>query len=158
MPEPTEESLLALLRRWKCQNSICGIEHKGHPSDGKSFRSCPECGSESARTHEVFATSGLAAEIETYTVIPKKPSRGVLASMALSYDHAIFMPTQEIGGFVDGSTITIQGQTPVQIASTLTTMMKLYETISGFLSSREGTYSQMLDVALRNATDEAPIA
>lgn len=155
MTEPTEQALLAQLRRWKCINPDCGLEHSGPPDQETLCRVCPDCKGPSARTHEVLAVSGVHAAAASYVVIPKRATRGKLASMALRYDHAIFAPKQNILG------VDFGGQTPGQIAAVMTTMNQLYEEAAeqGFYRpERETDYRQLLDSYLRAANEDAPIA
>lgn len=149
--EPSEDTLIAKLRRWKCNNPECGHEHSGAPSAKLPYRRCPKCRSVSARTHEVFAVAGTATATESYAVVPKHPSRGKLASMALRYDHAIFAPKQKILGR------DFYGKTPGEITSVMTTMSQLYEEAveQGFYQpAKESEYNQMLDSALESASED----
>lgn len=155
--EPTEESLLAKLRRWKCNNPKCGHEHVGKPAARSGFRKCPRCKSPSFRTHEVLAVYGSAAELESWTMIRKQPSRGVLASMSLTYDHAIFAPSQEIGGFLNGETLKIRGHTAAEITAVMSTMQSLYELIAFYRPEREPVYTKMLDAALTAAAEDKTV-
>lgn len=152
--EPTEEQLLAQLRRWKCGNPKCGHEHSGPPSPNENWRWCPKCNAASFRTHEVFAVSGDAAEAASYVVIPRNPTRGKLASMALRYDHGIFMPKIVLQGH------EFYGATPGQISATLTTMMQLHEEVAeqGFYRpDKEKDYARMLDEAMASAAEDRPV-
>lgn len=149
--EPTEESLLAKLRRWKCNNSVCGHEHSGPPDDSSGFRSCPLCKATSRRTNEVFAVYGDEAEAASYVVVPKRPTRGKLASMALRYDHSIFMPKLSVLGR------DFYGKTPGEIAAIMTTMSQLYEEAieQGFYrAEKESDYCDLLHAALTVASED----
>lgn len=152
--EPTEESLIAKLRRWKCNNPGCGHEHSGPPSLLTGYRICPVCSADSRRTNEVFAVYGDEAVAASYVVIAKRPSRGKLASMALRYDHAIFTPKIELMGR------EFFGSTPLEIAATMSTMAQLHEEVAeqGFYRTEiESDYCQMLDAALTSANEDKPV-
>lgn len=147
----TEQHLLALLRRWKCGNQECQHEHQGEPSGGVSWRWCPECKAASGRTYEPMAVAGSDAEMSSYAVIRKVPTRGKLASMALRYDHTIFAPKQELFGQQFG------GSTPVEIAAVMSQMLQLHEEAAevGFYRPElEAKYCAMLDGALTAAAED----
>lgn len=150
----TEESLLALLRRWKCDNPACGHEFKTAPPHDGYCPACPQCKSASRRTHEVMAVYGQATELSSYVVIPKSPTRGKLAAMALRYDHSIFTPKVELLG------ATFGGASPVQIAAVLTEMSKVHEEVAelgAYRPERETEFAKLLSDAIGRATEDAPI-
>lgn len=155
MTMESEEALLGYLRRWKCSNDECGHEHVGPPSAGSPWRWCPECKSSSYRTHDVVAVAGSDGELSEHAIVRKRPTRGMLAAMALQFDHGMFVPSLEVLGEKIG------GRTPVQIAATLTTMLRLYAEAVGlgvYKPQHEATYRELLDQALRESIDEAHIA
>lgn len=151
-----ETRLIGLLRRWICLNGSCKHEHHGPPDDGCSWRWCPACKTASARTHACIPVLGNDAIASRLVVIPKHPSRGKLASMALRYDHAIFAPTQAIEGMVSesGEPFVFPGRSKTEIISTLSTMSQLHEevTLQGFYHpANESAYRILINTAMSSS-------
>lgn len=147
----SEHQLLALFRRWKCENLACGHEHAGEPNCDSGWRWCPECRASSRRTYEAIPVLGRDADISSYVAIRKVPTRGKLASMALRNDHTIFAPKQMIFGKEFG------GSTPAEIGAVMTEMARLHEEVAevGFYKPElEAEYEKMLTGALEAAAED----
>lgn len=83
---------------------------------------------------------------ETHVVIPKKPSDGVLMSMAVRSDHGLAVP-----GYYDESAFAGSIQFPIshkkRLEGTISSMRQLYEEVAreGFYSDeQEASYVNML--------------